>query len=98
MSGAGSGGIGWKGILAGLASQAGGAVAKAAANAIARGNTRLAEELVRANSPLAESLRAAQTLSYSPGIGRDQAVMRSLMPGLLEEPPVYQRKLPPGYI
>jgi hypothetical protein len=96
--GAGVSGLGWKGLLAALPLQAGGAVAKAAANAVARRNTRLAEELMRYNSPLAESLRAQQTLSPSASFGRDAAVMRSIMPGLLEEPPVYERKAPPGYI
>jgi hypothetical protein len=97
MSGAGFSGLGAKGVALGLVSQLGGTVAKAVANAMARGNTRLAEELMRRNSPLAQGLLAEQRLDFSPGIGRDQAVMRSLMPGLLTDPPP-ENRLPPGYI
>ena len=82
----GAGGSGWGGLLAAGATQVGGLLAKAAANAMARGQTRVAEELVRRNSPLARSLVENQTLSYSPGTARDAAIMRILGPGLLAPP------------
>jgi hypothetical protein len=88
---------GWPWALAAVAAQSGGLLAKAAANAMARGQTKVAEELVRSNSPLARSLIENQHLNYSPGAGRDAAVMRLLGPGLLEAP-LPQSRLPPGYI
>jgi hypothetical protein len=91
--GMGLGGLGWKGLLASVPPMLGGELAKAWANAMARGNTRVAEELARRNSPLAQGILAQQPLSHSPGIGRDEAVMRAIVPGLFDNrpPPV-----PPG--
>jgi hypothetical protein len=80
-----------------LGMQSGGVLAKAVANAMAKGQTRVAEELVRSNSPLARGLSETAPLSYSPGAGRDATIMRLLGPGLLDEP-LPQSRLPPGYI
>jgi hypothetical protein len=87
------GGLGWKGLLGAIPAQLSGEAAKAWANAMARGNTRLAEELARRNSPLAQGLLASQPLSYSPGIGRDAAVVRAIVPGLFDNRPPPE---PPG--
>ena len=75
---------------------AAGAAARGGANALARRQTLAAEELVRRNSPLGQSLLDVP-LSYSPGTGRDAAIMRALLPDLLTEPPS-ERRLPPGFI
>ena len=77
----------WKGLLFSGALRGGGQLAKLAANAMARGQPRVAEELARRNSPLGQSLLENLPLSPSrpPPVGRDQAIMQSLIPGLLED-------------
>lgn len=98
---AGGGGTQGAGII-GTGLLAGGVISKMIANAMAKGQTRVAEELVRSNSPLARSLVDAQHLSYSPHTARDAAIMRLLGPGLLDAPteelPDPRKKLPPGYL
>jgi hypothetical protein len=74
-------------------------IAGTAAREIAKGGTKrslaAAEELMRQNSPLAQSI-LQDVLNQPPAVGRD-AVMQQLYRGLLAPPPERSR-LPPGYI
>jgi hypothetical protein len=92
-AGYGAGGI-WG--MAGL--PVAGMVAKRLGGAMTNRALQAVEEQTRGNSPLAQSAYDGLLASYSPGIGRDAAITRALMPGLLSVPPAPARKLPPGFI
>jgi hypothetical protein len=103
VGGAGGAAVGLPELAAIL--PAAGTVAGATASGMTRRALTAAEELIRRNSPLAQSQLDALQNSYSPGIGRDQAVIRALLPGLLAPPPPEPRGRgllvpppPPGFI
>ena len=102
LAGMSGGGTGQGTAAAGaIAAPAIGWLSKTLENALARRSINAADELIRSNSPLYRSILDAAPLSYSPGLGRDEAVMRALMPGLLAppQPPLSSgRQMPPGFI
>jgi hypothetical protein len=78
---------------------AAGTAAKMAASGLTRRALQAVEEQTRRNSPLAQSAYDGLLASYSPGIGRDEAIARALMPGLLGDvAPPSTKRLPPGFI
>lgn len=90
--------------LLALGVPAAGAAAQSANIAMTKSGLRAAEEQVRRNSPFHQGLLADATLSYVPGLGRDETVMRALLGGglLAPAPPeqglLSERRMPPGFI
>lgn len=68
-----------------------GTSAKGLENYLARRSLNSADEIIRMNSPLGRAMQAEQYLQQ-PAIGRDQLILKTLLPGLLgpQSPPAPQ--------